>query len=304
LLVGYFLPVVGKRIARMLSWLLVIVTVIFSVLITSEQSALYRMIAIVSLQLLSMKVIVVVETYSHKNKLSFLQWCAFSLGWFGMRPVLFEQLPSKSLTFLKLFIKGVIRVVAGFLLIYLSYRVDISFDNNYFLSEFLLLVGLSMILHFGILNLSTGIWRLLGVDVRELFKSPYKSKSLKEFWGKRWNIAFSEMTALIAYRPLKEKISPSKAMIVSFLLSGLLHEIAISFPVNSGFGLPMIYFSIHACLIHIEGISPFVIKIIRHPVLSHVWVFVWLIVPMPLLFHADFVQFVLIPLREKIINTF
>jgi alginate O-acetyltransferase complex protein AlgI len=180
--------------------------------------------------------------------------------------------------------------------------VDIYFLKNYFLSELLLLIGLSLILHFGILNLSTAMWRLLGVDVRELFKSPYKSKSLKEFWGKRWNIAFSEMTALIVYRPLKEIISPSMAMIVSFLLSGILHEIAISFPVNSGFGLPMIYFSIHAFLIYLEGKSPLVKKIISHPVVSHVWVFLCLILPMPLLFHADFVQFVLIPLRESIID--
>lgn len=304
LLVGYFLPLLDKHVARTLSWLIAIATVFYSVLITSEEPTLYRMIAIVSLQLLSMKAIVAVETYSHRNNLSFLQWCAFSLGWFGMRPVLFEHLPARPLPFLNLIFKGLLRIAGGFVLIYLSSVVDNYFNRDYFLSELLLLTGLSLILHFGILNLSTAVWRAFGVDARELFKSPYKSKSLKEFWGKRWNIAFSEMTSVIAYRPLKEKVSPSAAIILSFLLSGLLHEIAISFPVNSGYGLPMLYFSIHAFLIYIEGTSRLVMKITSHPVLSHAWVFVWLIVPMPLLFHADFIQFVLIPLRESILNTF
>lgn len=304
LLAGYFLPFANRNLARILSWLIAIATVVYSVFITSQESALYRMIAIVSLQLLSMKTIVAVETYSRRNNLNFIQWCAFSSGWFGMRPVLFEKLPSKSLPCLDLIIKGVSRFLVGLLLIYLSTLVEVLPNRIYFLSELLLLVGLSLILHFGILNLATAAWRLLGVDVKELFRSPYKSKSLKEFWGRRWNIAFSEMTALIAYRPLKDKISPNKAMIASFLLSGLLHEIAISFPVNSGFGLPLLYFTIHAFLMYVEGVSVIVRKITSHAILSHLWVLGWLVLPMPLLFHANFVKFVLVPLRNEILNVF
>jgi len=183
LLTGYFLPRLGRHITRPISWVIMIGTVVFSVFITLEQTALYRMIAIVSLQLLSMKVIVATETYAGKNKLSFLQWCAFSLGWFGMRPALFEHLPSKVLPFINLLLKGCLRIVVGIVLINLSAIVDKQFHNNYFLSELLLLVGLSFILHFGILNLSAAVWRALGVDVRELFRSPYRSKSLKEILG-------------------------------------------------------------------------------------------------------------------------
>jgi D-alanyl-lipoteichoic acid acyltransferase DltB (MBOAT superfamily) len=212
--------------------------------------------------------------------------------------------PSKALPGSDLIVKGVSRSLAGLLLIYLSSLVEVSSVRIYYLSELLLVVGLSLILHFGILNLATAAWRLLGVDVKELFRSPYKSKSLKEFWGRRWNIAFSEMTALIAYRPLKEKIGPNRALIASFLLSGILHEIAISFPVNSGFGLPLTYFAIHAFLMHIEGASVIVKKVVSHPILSHVWVLSWLVLPMPLLFHSNFVQFVLIPLRNEILNVF
>jgi hypothetical protein len=302
LLVGYFLPFISKRLGIILSWSIAIITVFYSVVITSSETSLYRMVAIVSLQLLSMKVIVVTQTYSGKNGLNFMQWCAFSLGWFGMRPVLFEKLPSRRLPCTDLMIKGVSRILLGLVLVYLSALPQTSTIKVYFLAELLLLVGLSLILHFGVLNLSAASWRLSGVDVKELFRSPYKSKSLKEFWGKRWNIAFSEMTALIVYRPLKDKISPRMALIASFMVSGVLHEIAISFPVNSGYGLPLTYFAIHAVLIFLEEESQVIKKIIQNPVLAHVWVLGWLICPMPLLFHAGFIECVLMPLRQAVLS--
>lgn len=302
LLSGYFLPFANKSLARTLGWAMAIVTVFISTIITSQEPALYRMIAIVSLQLLSMKALVAVEVYSGKNNLSFIQWCAFSLGWFGMRPVLFENLPSKSLLYFDLVIKGLSRIIIGLLLIYLSVLAEAL--PIYFLSELLLLAGLSLILHFGILNLATALWRSMGVDVRELFRSPFKSTSLKEFWGKRWNIAFSEMTALIAYRPLKNKVTPTAAMLISFLLSGALHEIAISFPVKSGYGLPFLYFFIHGTLMYAEDRSSMVKRIISNKVFSHVWVLGWLILPMPLLFHTKFIELVLKPLRSSILSLF
>jgi alginate O-acetyltransferase complex protein AlgI len=87
------------------------------------------------------------------------------------------------------------------------------------------------------------------------------------------------MTTLIAYRPLKTKIGIDKAVIASFLLSGLLHEIAISLPVRTGFGLPMSYFIIHAVAMYLESKSTFVQRIVRHNIFSHVWVMSLLILP-------------------------
>jgi hypothetical protein len=300
LLSGYFLQYADKKAARILSWSVAVLTVVFSAYITAEKSALYRMAAIVSLQLLSMKGVVMVEAYHGRGGLNFLRWCAFALGWFGMRPALFEQLPSKALPSFYLLGRGISRIIAGFAMLYLS-SAEI-FGDVFFLPELLMLIGFSLILHFGMLNLMAAFWRWLGVDARELFRAPYKSKSLQEFWGKRWNIAFSEMTALIAYRPLKQKLGPDKAMIVSFLLSGILHEIAISLPVNAGYGLPLLYFSIHGFVMYFERTSALVKKIIAHRLLSHVWVMGWLVVPMPILFHAHFIEAVMVPLRDLILR--
>jgi len=312
LLIGYalFLAITGYRLsflkdkmtARAIAWVLAIATVLFSASITWEKPPLYRMIVIVTLQLLSMKSLVAVETYAGKMNLKFFQWMGFAMGWFGMRPVLFETLPSKSLSYAKLSLFGISRIVIGLLFLYLSRVIERSEIQIFFLSELVMLIGMSLILHFGLLNLSAAFWRFCGVDVKELFRAPVKSKSLKEFWGKRWNIAFSEMTSLIVYRPLKNSWGVPKATLVAFLVSGLLHEIAISFPVQTAYGLPLLYFCIHAALMFAENSLAFVRSINRHQIFSHIWVLGALITPMPLLFHPAFVAHVLVPLRDVILN--
>jgi hypothetical protein len=301
--VGYYLPFLKQKlIARTLAWIIACITVWFSSFITTGQPALLRMVVIVFLQLLSMKILVVVETYSGENRLKVFQWLAFALGWFGMRATPFEQLPGAPLPYGKLMIKGVIRIAIGLVLLYGSMIMEhFPIAATFFIPQLLLLVGISMILHFGILNLSTAAWRAQGVDVQELFRSPYKSTSLREFWGKRWNMAFSEMTAQVAYRPMKQHISTGQAILLSFLLSGLLHEIAISLPVNAGYGLPMLYFTLHAAAMLAEATSTGLQRFLKHPVLSRVWVIGMLIVPLPLLFHQAFILHVLTPLRHLLL---
>jgi hypothetical protein len=304
LVIGYILPYIKNiQVAGIISWTIVIGTAVFSILLTTNASPTYRMIAIASLQLLSMKVIVMFEAYKGKPGLNMVQWLAFSLGWFGMRPNLFEAFPDKPLDGVFPFVvKGISRIIIGILLLIASVYLQNQYGHIDFLYEIVMLVGMSFILHFGILNLSTASWRFSGVDVKELFRSPYKATSLKEFWGKRWNMAFSEMTAIVVYKPLKVKYGIALAMIASFLVSGLLHEIAISFPVKMGYGLPFLYFVLHGLAMYAEGRVLFVKQIISHSVLSHVWVFTWLILPMPLLFHHVFIIEVAEPLRDFILS--
>ena len=301
---GYQLPRIRKkRNARIIGWTIALATVWVPIILTQGESPLIRMITITFLQLLSMKNLVMIETYSIKPGLNPVQWISFATGWFGMRPSLFESLPSTPLPYRQFIIKGLSRITVGIVLIFLSHLVDsISGGVNFFFPQLLLLAGLSFILHFGILNLSTGLWRSRGIGVDELFRSPYKAKSLREFWGKRWNLAFSEMTALIAYRPLRSIVDPNVALIAAFMLSGLLHEIAISFPVNTGYGLPMTYFGIQAVLLQIETRITLVHRILSHRLWSRIWVFFWLITPMPLLFHPAFINEVLVPVRELIVS--
>lgn len=296
---GYFLPLVKSlSAARKISWTAAILATVTTVVITGHVSSLTSMLCIVAILLISMKVIVFNETYRGKPGLTFAQWTAFALGWFGMRPRLFESLPGDPIPASKIFRKGVIGVVAGIIVLHISILLELTvFD---WISDALILVGLSLVLHFGLLNIWTAGWRLAGVNVEELFRSPHQSRSLKEFWGRRWNVAFSEMTALIAFRPLKRKYGKLPSLIVAFLMSGLLHEIAISVPIRDAYGLPLCYFIIHALLMVLEASVNTIKGIVSHAVYSRIWVWLSIIAPLPLLFPRAFIVEVL-PIRDMIV---
>jgi alginate O-acetyltransferase complex protein AlgI len=83
----------------------------------------------------------------------------------------------------------------------------------------------------------------------------------------------------------------------SFIFSGLLHELALSVPVNSGYGLPTAYFVIQGTLVLPEKVlADHNIKFLQNKIIARVWVFFWLVVPMPLLFHEAFIKQIVWPL--------
>lgn len=289
--------------ARIAAWAIAIVTIIVSAAVTLDFTPLLRMPVIVLLQLMSLKVIVVAETYRGQNKLSPVQWIAFFMGWPGMRPALFETLPSASLPNIQFVLKGAAGVVAGFVILFLSTILErFRLANVFFITQFFVIVGFSLILHFGILNLLAALWKALGVNADELFRAPYRAASLREFWIKRWNLAFAEATGVIAFRPLRTVIGPANADLAAFLLSGLFYEIVISFSVQSGYGLPMLYFIIQGTAMQLEANSKAIRNMLRDPLFSHLWVMAFLLLPLPLFFHIDFIRSILLPLRSIVLN--
>jgi len=194
---------------------------------------------------------------------------------------------------------GCIGLVLAFLawLVWHHGRPPLSDEAACVLATVLLLPGLSLMLHFGIFNVLAGLWRLAGVDARPLFRAPLAARSLENFWSRRWNLAFSEMTAIGIYRPLSGSLGRKAATGAAFLASGLLHELAISVPVLAGFGLPMLYFLLHGALVLAErGLERAGRAVTRWGWWAHVWVLGWLALPLPILFHRPFLRGVVWPL--------
>ena len=158
-----------------------------------------------------------------------------------------------------------------------------------------LLAGLSLAVHFGFCNLLAGAWRLRGVACDALFRAPLRSRSLSEFWSRRWNLAFSEMTAIAAYRPISSRAGRGPALLASFALSGLLHEMAISLPVRAGFGRPFLYFALQGALVLVERALERRGRALEGWI-GRAWTVVWLALPLPLLFHRPFLAGVVWPL--------
>ena len=100
--------------------------------------------------------------------------------------------------------------------------------------------------------MNTGGMKQLGIQAPVFFKAPLLSVTLKEFWGKRWNIPFTQMVAPLVYRPVKQYFGRGPGLFASFLFSGLMHEVAISLAAQSGYGKPTLYFLISALCLMIQ----------------------------------------------------
>ncbi|GIH11044.1 hypothetical protein Rhe02_91110 [Rhizocola hellebori] len=156
-------------------------------------------------------------------------------------------------------------------------------------------LGIAVILctfHLGLSDVVTGGLRLNGFAVRRLFDAPLRSRSLREFWSLRWNHAFVQMNQVVFMPALRRRFG-RHAAVAAFLLSGLLHELAISFPVGAGYGTPTLYFALHAAATNAEGR----LKVLRwHPWARRLWTWAWLLLPLPLLFHRAFRDALVLPL--------
>ena len=220
----------------------------------AREPAGVRMLAIIGTLLFAMKAVVAVEGRATGGKrLAWWRWLGFAALWPGMRPGPFARSPAGPLPGSgRLLGMGLARLLAGSALVALARLAWVGTGSRMF-ATVLLLPGLSLVLHFGLFNLVAGAWRRAGVDCRPLFVAPLRSTSLGEFWGRRWNLAFSQMTAIAIYQPLVRRAGRRAALAASFLGSGLLHELAISVPVRAGYGLPMAYFALHGALVMAEA---------------------------------------------------
>ncbi|MDE5546936.1 MAG: hypothetical protein K2I88_05680, partial [Anaeroplasmataceae bacterium] len=84
----------------------------------------------------------------------------------------------------------------------------------------------------GYSDIAVGTAKLFGIDLTENFNSPYKSKSIKEFWN-RWHISLSKWLRDYIYFPLGgsrvSKIRWCLNILVVFFISGLWHGASYNF---------------------------------------------------------------------------
>jgi alginate O-acetyltransferase complex protein AlgI len=168
---------------------------------------------------------------------------------------------------------------------------------NPLLSGWLAMLGMVVLLHFGLFELIALAWRRVGVAVEPIMRRPSRTTSLADFWGRRWNLGFRDVADQLLFRPLRRRIGPTLAMLLTFAVSGLIHDLVISVPARGGFGLPTLYFLIQGAAIAIErshggGRVP--------DPLRRVWMCVALAAPIGLLFHRPFATNVIAPMLDWI----
>jgi hypothetical protein len=291
--------------ARLLGWLVAILVVAGAERLCRNEPAGLRMLAIIGSLLYAMKAVVSVEAQAAgETRLTARQWFSFAIGWFGMRQTLFARLGRAGVAGGdELLRQGLMRLLTGLAFVLLALFLSqwraswLPAEVMRGMATLFLLPGLSLMLHFGLFNILAGLWRYAGVDCNRLFRAPLYSTSLAEFWGRRWNLAFNEMTAIGIYRPLVKPLGRSGAVVIAFLFSGVLHELAISVPVKAGLGLPLLYFCLQGLLVLYERR-----RIAQgRPVdqvrwIGRTWTICWLILPLPLLFHYRFLKEIIWPI--------
>jgi hypothetical protein len=113
-------------------------------------------------------------------------------------------------------------------------------------------LGLILVLHFGTFELIALAWQRAGVRAEPLMNLPGLATSLGDFWGGRWNRAFSQIAFVHLLRPMARWLGAGGAMMAVFLVSGLAHELVISLPARGGYGLPTGYFLLQGAGILLE----------------------------------------------------
>ena len=157
------------------------------------------------------------------------------------------------------------------------------------------MIGIVLMLHFGMFHLLSCGWRRIGVDARPLMNRPLASTSVSEFWGRRWNTAFRDLTHRFLYRPLTTQLDVRWAVLAGFVFSGLVHELVISVPARGGYGGPTLFFGVQGTAILFE----------RSPLGRNLslethwrgWLFTMLVLLTPVycLFHPPFVEGIVVP---------
>jgi len=108
------------------------------------------------------------------------------------------------------------------------------------------MIGIVFTLHFGLFHILSCSWRSVGIDATPLMDWPVLSGSVSEFWGRRWNRAFRDVTHRFLFRPLTARFGPRLAIGAGFAFSGLVHELVITVPAGGGYGGPTLFFLIQA----------------------------------------------------------
>jgi Membrane bound O-acyl transferase family len=148
------------------------------------------------------------------------------------------------------------------------------------------IVTLLLTIHLGLCDLLPWLLRWAGFDAPLLFDRPWASTSLGEFWGRRWNLAFVEMNQRLLLRPMYRRFGKGGSRLALFAVSGVLHEIGLSYPAGAGWGWPFGYFMLQGLLVAAEE---------RFRMAGRAWTWFRVLAPAPWLFHEPFRRALVVP---------
>ena len=193
---------------------------------------------------------------------------------------------------------AIAKTAAGAVLLWLATAGTPS--TNPLLIGWVGMIGVVVLLHFGLFHLLALLWQTTGRNVKPLMRAPLIATSLADFWGNRWNTAFNALAHELAFRPLVRRIGVGRATLGVFLLSGVIHDLVISLPARGGYGLPTAYFLVQGAAVLFErSRAGRALGLGRG---GRGWLFVLIVTATPVfwLFHPTFIYNVILPMLQAI----
>lgn len=236
---------------------------------------------------------ILLDARSREYTLTSVQTLLFWTVWPGVRPDLFEGAEEYAAPEARTFVVGYVSVMVGVVLAFASVLAlpVVGMD----VSTWLLLFAALAVVHSGLGRILPFSLRWLGYPVPPLFVDPLRSDSVGDFWSTRWNRPFVGMNRLYVTGPLSSRIGIARAAFVAFVVSGLLHELAISYTAGGGWGAPFLYFVLQAVAYTAEQTW---FPDDGNAVIRRLWTYAVVFGPLALLFHAPFRTTFVVPVVE------
>ncbi len=218
---------------------------------------------------------------------------AYLFAWPGLDAAAFAREPVDHPPSVADWMRGLLNLAVGLALFFVVARLVASLDL--FAAGWVGMAGVVFTLHFGVFHLLSCFWRSVGVEARPLMNRPLASQSLGEFWGRRWNTAFRDLTHRFLFRPMTRRFGVRAGIAVGFIFSGLVHDLVISVPASGGYGGPTMFFALQGIGILIERSRFGQATGLGRGIIGWFFTMLMLVVPVPILFHPPFVERIIIP---------
>ncbi|KAJ3679858.1 hypothetical protein LUZ60_016136 [Juncus effusus] len=95
---------------------------------------------------------------------------------------------------------------------------------------------------------------LLKTELEPQFNKPYLSTSLRDLWGRRWNLMVSDILRLTVYNPVRIRYGTGTGILATFAVSGFMHEILFYYiTLEKPTGEVSLFFVLHGVCTALEG---------------------------------------------------
>lgn len=173
-------------------------------------------------------------------------------------------------------------------------------DDQPLLQGWVAMTGGIFFAHFGLFHLLALEWQRRGIMAEPIMNAPIAAQSLGEFWGRRWNRGFNDLVRRYSFYPLVPRFGVINATLATFLASGLIHDLVVSVPARTGYGLPTAYFLIQGLGVIFERSSLGRKLGLRHGLRGRLFTYLVTIGPAGMLFFPRFVEGVVLPFLKFI----